>query len=179
MLLIGSHQIAEALGVEIRSVQRRTTGMPPVSEGKYKTNRKYHAAGVVGSLCRYERARAPMVLAHGVEDGSLYAGPDSIIAANRFMDWCAKHPETYSRWQAAYACFMRVLIHDPSCGPYAPYAESLARRAMLWGGVAVYIVTGDKSNLPDWTRFAPAFSLVNAGGLDAVTLAAVEEESWM
>lgn len=178
MLIIDQPGIQDALHVVLRTAQRCTAGMEPYSQNSQRRNRKFLAAGVIGGLPNHKRKLAPMILAHSVEDGSLYAG-DSIVAANRFMDWASKDPATDARWQAAYAAVMRVLVNDPNCAPYGAWAQSLARRAMLTGPAAVWIVTGDKSNLYDWSRFVPAFSLVNAGGLDAVTLAAVEEESWM
>lgn len=176
MLLINHEQIAEAVCGSRRTARRYTYQLPPARTNKRTAS--FHAAGVIGSLPKHKRKLVPMILAHAVEDGSLYAGPDAIIPAHRFKHWASLDPATDTRWRATYAAFLRVLANDPNCGQFAVWGESLAHRAMLWGPVAVYVVTRDKSNLPDWTRFAPAFSLVNAGGLDSVTLAQVEEDSW-
>lgn len=167
-LSITLRRAAEAMGVHPPTVARRLAGLPFTKlppRGRGGREHAFAVADVIPRLYRAEQIGA--MIRAATDDHSIYvgSGPEVMDSALR-LDGCLSE-SARARYAKARSQFLAGLSASRGGAGYLPMIETLNRKLLLHSEVMRWVILG-LPPLIDWTAFAPAFALVNAGSEDAV-----------
>lgn len=167
-LTITLRRAAEAMGVRPPTAARRLAGLPFAKlppKGRGGREHAFAVSDVIPRLYRAEQVGA--VIRAATDDHSIYvgSGPEVMDSTLR-LDGCLSE-SARGRYAKARAQMLAGLSASRGGAGYLPLIETLNRKLLLHSEVLRWVVLG-LPPLIDWTAFAPAFALVNAGSEDTL-----------
>ena len=163
-LLISQRDVMEITNVSRTTVTNAMTDTPII---RYDRHPHYYLTETIWKLHRHASSYIDRLTYAAEDDDELYTGVDSLSVAESFDSYIRRDVRMDARAKSVRNSFFNSLALADGARCYMTYSESLRMKLLLNGGVTMFILTGDNSELPLWQSFSPAFALVNSG-LDSV-----------
>ncbi len=161
MLTVTIANFADAMQVSTARAGVMLRGLPYTHRGHHAP-RKYNLAAILPTITREKyRVLIPELLKTGVDDGELYVGDDEMLG-DALGRWLEEDPAMRERLKRVRGEFAAGLAGSTQSSTWLEDLERVRSLLPLSQYVLPFVLIGDKSGLPDWNRFARAFTLVHS-----------------
>lgn len=161
MLTVTIANFAEAMQVSAARAGVMLRGLPYTHRGHHAP-RKYCLAAILPTLNREKyRSKVPALLAFAVDDGELYVGDDEQLG-DALARWIEEDPEMRERLKRVRGEFAAGLAGSTQSSRWLEGLERVRSLLPTSQYVMPFVLTADKSGLPDMNRYARAFTLIHS-----------------
>lgn len=159
-LLISQKAVLEITGVSHTTVINALSHSHVIRHDRHP---HYYLSEVVNYLNRHAKSYIDRLTYASEDDQELYVGVHGLKLSESFDSFVSNDTNMKARAKTVRNSFMNSLALSDGARCYMTYSETLRLKLLLNGGVSMFLLTGDSSDLPLWYSFSPAFALCNSG----------------
>lgn len=160
MLSVTIADYAQALSLTRERVGVVLSGLPHTRPSGH--TRRYTLPAVLPTVRDKYRNRVPQLLDLARDDGELFCGDDSAVPqAEALCEWIERDPEMKERLRRVRLTFFSALAGATRSSIFMGDVERVRLMLPLSQHILPFLLTGRGGELPDFSAFSRAFTLVH------------------